>query len=717
MHGSNVLTDRVLVIDDDANFHRLAEAALAPLGLSAVCVRSSEEANGLLTGSVPLAVILDGLLPGVRGDEFARRLRLRYPKELLPIIFVSAFYRDMKSYRLLTSECGVDLVLHKPIAVDQLQGSLAKILAGKLPAAVRGAGDGGDLDGDGGFSLDLDGIQLGGDVADEADALALMELRSQYLAASKERALEMRVALATLSGPGAADGLRMIGLEGHRFRGSGGSFGFPELSRLGGAIEDLVLQNGALPKSGALRARLAGLVEALAEKVLAFAGSAPLPSRLSDRVLPKVLVVGGAAAGAGAGVAAGTGGVAQAVGAAAAGAAGVGPAVGTGAGGAGTAVDAGGTGRASVFGGIRSIRLVAEVGPALEWAIDSRPDVVFLDLEGEALIAACERFSGAITAPVVVLGGDGSVENRLAAVRAGAVGHVPRPPDGEALLRLASAYMKPQMSARVVIAGEEPARLSELAELLATRGVAVEPCSELVDFIPAMERAAPAMAVLDGSLGSASSLELLEVLRADLRVRDLPIVVMGDDKADRLAALAAGAADWIDRSTDFSECEERLMAPLLRRERNVRAAVEPLTGLAHRRALLEALDRALLLGRREGRTLALLGIDARLADLAKTSGRMAADEALMSIGARLTRTFRTSDVVARVGSWGFVALLHGAMRDDAQRLLDIELAELGRQSFGAGWSPKPVGGLVVFPEMTGTAEELLQELEDDLASR
>src|SRR4051812_39020999 len=95
------LHERVLVVDDDRGFQMLVVAALAQEGIEAVCVRTGEEALRLCEASVPRAVVLDGLLPGIRGDEVARRMRGISGFSEVPILFVSAFFRDMKSYETL----------------------------------------------------------------------------------------------------------------------------------------------------------------------------------------------------------------------------------------------------------------------------------------------------------------------------------------------------------------------------------------------------------------------------------------------------------------------------------------------------------------------------------------------------------------------------------------------------------------------------------------
>lgn len=694
---SGVLDGRVLVVDDDVNFHRLAEAALGELGVECVCVRSSEEAQRLLTGSVPRAVLVDGLLPGVRGDEFARRLRSRYPQKVLPIVFISAFYRDMKSYKLLTRDCGVDLVLHKPITPAQLTAALGKLLRFDPPAVrvevggdeegeeeveIAGIGEG---DGAGGAqaaeAADADAGKKpqgasGASVADEFNTPELMRLRAEYLAESRERAQELRAALNTLSGPGAEDALHMIRVEAHRFRGSGNSFGFPEISRLAGLVEDLILQNENVLRNGHLRARLTGLVEALADKVLVAAGSAPvILDRRFRGALHRVLLVDRVDTP-----------LARA---------------------AAAAAEKG-----------QPIDVVSDLDAAAFSAIEMRPDVIFVACDqGFDLEESCQRLQVASSAPIVVIAKGGELNDWVKAVRVGATGYVARPAEAETLFRHAALFAKPRASYNVVAVGGDRASLSGLAELLAPRGVAVEPCASAEEFFASLERATPSLVILDGDLQPIRGIDLLKVLRADAAHRRVPVVVVSRVGAmhDRVAAYEAGAVDWVARPVHPEELVTRVLAQLARArggdESGQWRGRDPVTGLYDRAYLLDACGRALQLARREGRTVSLLAIEVELEGLRREMGRLACDEVMMALGAQLTASFRNSDVIARVAPSRVVALLHGAGREDAERLLAAELERFRSRRFLGGWEPRASGRVVVFPEQTGTAEELLRAAE------
>ena len=75
-------------------------------------------------------------------------------------------------------------------------------------------------------------------------------LLADYLVAAHEQAARMRT-LADAPGPTELSSLR---LTAHRLRGSGQSFGFPEITRIAGCIEDLVVDAlaGGNPPDGPL---------------------------------------------------------------------------------------------------------------------------------------------------------------------------------------------------------------------------------------------------------------------------------------------------------------------------------------------------------------------------------------------------------------------------------------------------------------------------------
>src|SRR5690606_9672561 len=119
--------------------------------------------------------------------------------------------------------CGVDLVMHKPLPPERIASAVLRVLRIEANAAAeeeeRVLAD---------IEVDLEGAEEE-EAPPPAEGAELVQLRAEYLAASAERARELEIALTALAGRGGEDALHLLHVEAHRFRGSGASFGFPEI--------------------------------------------------------------------------------------------------------------------------------------------------------------------------------------------------------------------------------------------------------------------------------------------------------------------------------------------------------------------------------------------------------------------------------------------------------------------------------------------------------
>lgn len=141
------------------------------------------------------------------------------------------------------------------------------------------------------------------------------------------------------------------------------------------------------------------------------------------------------------------------------------------------------------------------------------------------------------------------------------------------------------------------------------------------------------------------------------------------------------------------------------------ATHDSLTGLANRRAVIEALTAALARSRRSGDLLAVAYID--LDDFKATNdtgGHAIGDQLLQSIGERMRLAARRGDVVARLGGDEFVILAEHVAGDDevmtiVRRMLDAiaEPISLG----GRDYSIAASAGVVLNHEATDDALALL----------
>ena len=141
---------------------------------------------------------------------------------------------------------------------------------------------------------------------------------------------------------------------------------------------------------------------------------------------------------------------------------------------------------------------------------------------------------------------------------------------------------------------------------------------------------------------------------------------------------------------------------------------DPLTGLPNRALLLQVTERALRNGNGVN-GLALLVIDLdRFRDVNDTLGREQGDSVLKEVAARLARSVRATDMVARVEADRFGVLLPTLARSgDAAIAADNLLAELSQQMdvAGAALSVDATVGIACAPEHAQSADLLLQRAE------
>ncbi|MBF0118336.1 MAG: response regulator [Desulfobacterales bacterium] len=79
----------ILVVDDDPVDLQIIVNNLIFAGAQALAARSGEEALEVLKNYKPDIILLDIIMPDMNGYETARRIRINYPKEELPIIFIA----------------------------------------------------------------------------------------------------------------------------------------------------------------------------------------------------------------------------------------------------------------------------------------------------------------------------------------------------------------------------------------------------------------------------------------------------------------------------------------------------------------------------------------------------------------------------------------------------------------------------------------------------
>ena len=125
---------KVLVIDDSAMLLSFVEEILSEANFRAVTAPTGEEGLRLSESEAPDLILLDYVLPDLKGDEVCRRLLENPVTEKIPVVFMSGFGADLRPEQITNSN--VVGFLSKPFTSE----TLTKMVAKHVPRA-DGAAD------------------------------------------------------------------------------------------------------------------------------------------------------------------------------------------------------------------------------------------------------------------------------------------------------------------------------------------------------------------------------------------------------------------------------------------------------------------------------------------------------------------------------------------------------------------------------------------------
>lgn len=124
----------VLVVEDEDAIRDMLVMVLEQSSLKVEAVESAEQAEKVLAEKSPDLLLLDWMLPGISGVEFARRLKKDEGFKELPIILLTARGEEEDKVRGL--EIGADDYVTKPFS--------PKELIARIKAVMRRSGKSGD---------------------------------------------------------------------------------------------------------------------------------------------------------------------------------------------------------------------------------------------------------------------------------------------------------------------------------------------------------------------------------------------------------------------------------------------------------------------------------------------------------------------------------------------------------------------------------------------
>jgi len=127
----------ILVIEDEDAIRGMLMMVLEQAGYKSTAVADAEEAQKVLEDITPDLVLLDWMLPGMSGIEWARRLKKEPVYRDLPIIVLTARGEEEDKVRGL--EIGADDYVTKPFSPKELIARIRAVLrrSGKIQGAAQ----------------------------------------------------------------------------------------------------------------------------------------------------------------------------------------------------------------------------------------------------------------------------------------------------------------------------------------------------------------------------------------------------------------------------------------------------------------------------------------------------------------------------------------------------------------------------------------------------
>jgi two-component system, OmpR family, phosphate regulon response regulator PhoB len=116
----------ILVVEDEAAIREMLHLALNQAGFLVEEAADAHQAKTLIFNRLPELILLDWMLPGVSGIEFARQLKAEPKTQEIPIIILTA--RGEEEDKIRGLEVGADDYVTKPFSPRELVARIKAVL-------------------------------------------------------------------------------------------------------------------------------------------------------------------------------------------------------------------------------------------------------------------------------------------------------------------------------------------------------------------------------------------------------------------------------------------------------------------------------------------------------------------------------------------------------------------------------------------------------------
>ena len=125
----------ILIVEDEDSILELISLNLHQAGFNPIRAISAEYADNIVKETLPDLIVLDWMLPGMDGIEFAKRLRANSSTKNIPIIMLTA--KSDEENKIQGLNVGADDYLTKPFSPRELVARIKALLRRRSPELIN----------------------------------------------------------------------------------------------------------------------------------------------------------------------------------------------------------------------------------------------------------------------------------------------------------------------------------------------------------------------------------------------------------------------------------------------------------------------------------------------------------------------------------------------------------------------------------------------------
>ena len=121
----------ILIVEDEPAIQELLALNIIQAGHQPIRALTVEQAQLIMQDTIPDLILLDWMLPGMSGIEFARKLKAEEISKSIPIIMLTA--RGEEADKIRGLEVGADDYVTKPFSPRELNARIKAVLRRRAP--------------------------------------------------------------------------------------------------------------------------------------------------------------------------------------------------------------------------------------------------------------------------------------------------------------------------------------------------------------------------------------------------------------------------------------------------------------------------------------------------------------------------------------------------------------------------------------------------------